>query len=114
MIVHLVSAENEDVVAAYKTIRKELEVFDKTLLDKKEIVIISKTDTTDSVDLENKKIKLEKELAKTVQTISLYEDTQTKKFSDTFLKVLQEDASHKKSMEISKIKHDDLDEDFDY
>ena len=44
MLVHLVSAENEDVAAAYRTIRGELEAFDSALIGKKEMIVLSKTD----------------------------------------------------------------------
>ncbi len=44
MIVHLVSAEHDDVCAAYHTIRKELELFEPTLAEKMEVVVLSKID----------------------------------------------------------------------
>jgi GTPase len=45
MIVHCVSLENEDCVAAYETVRKELEDFDQNILQKHEIVLLTKSDT---------------------------------------------------------------------
>lgn len=48
ILVHLVSAENEDVVSAYRTVRRELELFDSSLLEKEELVVLSKTDTVPS------------------------------------------------------------------
>ena len=47
MIAHLISLENEDVMEAYKTIRKELEAFDKELGEKEEIIVLTKTDIVD-------------------------------------------------------------------
>ncbi len=44
MLLHCVSLENEDVVAAYKTIRAELESYDATLAAKPEYIILTKTD----------------------------------------------------------------------
>ena len=44
ILAHLISLENEDIVETYKTVRKELEIFDKELLEKKEIVVLTKTD----------------------------------------------------------------------
>ena len=41
MIAHLVSLENEDVLAAYKTIRGELEAYDKDLAEKDEIILLT-------------------------------------------------------------------------
>lgn len=44
MLVHLIDAASPDILADYKTIRKELELFDKSLAKKKEILVISKID----------------------------------------------------------------------
>lgn len=43
-IFHCISVENEDLSVAYKTIRKEMEDFNKDLISKKEIVIVTKID----------------------------------------------------------------------
>ena len=47
MLVHLISAEEEDPAAAYQTIREELSAYDPTLLTKKELIVLSKTDMVD-------------------------------------------------------------------
>ena len=47
VLLHLVSAENPDIEAAYRTIRKELAVYDSNLSQKREIVVLSKTDLVD-------------------------------------------------------------------
>lgn len=44
---HCVSIENENLVEAYETIREEMESFNKELMTKKEIVIITKIDAVD-------------------------------------------------------------------
>ncbi len=54
VLVHLVSAENEDVLSAYTAIRKELGDFDKSLLDKKELVVLSKSDLVSKQETEEK------------------------------------------------------------
>jgi GTP-binding protein len=46
MLVHLVSATNDDVVKEYLTIREELGKYDPSLLTKKELIVLSKVDTT--------------------------------------------------------------------
>ena len=48
MLVHLISAEEENPAKAYETIRNELAAYDKALLEKKELVVLSKTDTVDT------------------------------------------------------------------
>lgn len=90
ILVHLVSAENDDVVASYDAIRAELEKFDKELMSKTEIVLLSKSDMTDQKDLDKKIKTLEKHTGKNVQAISLYEDGQLKTFAQDFLRVLDE------------------------
>ena len=73
VLAHLVSCENEDVCQAYKTIQKELEEYDPALLDKKQIVILSKTDAVDE-DVWQKQIKeLEKCSDSKVYPISILE-----------------------------------------
>lgn len=44
MLVHLISAEEEDPLRAYQTIRAELAAYDQALLEKRELVVLSKTD----------------------------------------------------------------------
>ena len=48
LLVHFISAENKDPKQAYLSIRKELEEFDKSLTDKKELIVISKIDLVDN------------------------------------------------------------------
>lgn len=96
ILVHLVSVEQEDVVASYKAIRAELEKFDKELIKKTEIILLSKSDMTDEKDIKNKIKLLEKASKSKVSPISLYEDTQVKDFGVHFLSVLDE---HSKSGE---------------
>ena len=47
MLLHLISLENEDVVAAYGAVRSELTKFGNGLTDKKEVIILTKTDMVD-------------------------------------------------------------------
>ncbi|MBJ6135770.1 GTPase ObgE [Ochrobactrum sp. Q0168] len=47
VLLHLVSAQEEDVAKAYKVIRSELEAYEHGLADKAEIVALSQIDTLD-------------------------------------------------------------------
>lgn len=87
-LIHLVSAENENVGDVYKTIRSELGKYDKELLEKEEVVVLSKIDTIDEKTLKEKVKELEKASKKEVITLSLYEDSSVKKFGDVLTKVL--------------------------
>lgn len=85
-LLHLVSLENEDVVSSYKTIRKELEDYDKELKDKEEFVILTKTDLVSEKILEEKKKELEKIVGKKVYTITAFDDKLVKQVLDEILK----------------------------
>jgi GTP-binding protein len=89
-LVHLVSADNEDVGAVYTTIRNELGAFDKKLLEKKEIVVLSKIDIVDEKALKEKVAVLKKvSKAKVVHTLSLYQDETVKEFGDALIQSIQ-------------------------
>ena len=47
VLLHLVSAVEEDVAKAYETVRRELELYDPELIEKPEIVALSQVDTVD-------------------------------------------------------------------
>lgn len=92
VLVHLVSAENDDVAKVYTTIREELGKYDKELLKREEIIVLSKIDTVDKATIMKEKIKaLEKaSKRKDVKTLSLYEDDTIKSFGDFLIKKLKE------------------------
>lgn len=89
ILVHLVSAENEEVGEVYTTIREELGKYDKNLLKLEEIVVLSKIDTVTKEEIAAKKKALEKASKKVVTTLSLYEDESVKKFGDVLITYLQ-------------------------
>lgn len=72
ILFHFVSAESEDPVQDYKTIRKELGTYNKALLKKQEYLFISKSDAIDQRDLKNKITKLKK-LNPAITAISIYD-----------------------------------------
>src|SRR3989344_87462 len=55
ILVHCISAENEDFKSVYQAVRSELKKFDTALLKKKEIILITKSDLSDA-DTINAKI----------------------------------------------------------
>lgn len=89
ILVHLIALDNEKPMQVYKEIRKELGVYDKNLLEKEEIIILTKTDLID----DKKKIeKIKKEfnkLGKPVFTLSLYDDESIKNLIDELVKLLR-------------------------
>ena len=101
MIAHLISFENlfkntTGMMKAYKEIRKELEKYDKNLnlgeegLSKKEeIIILTKSDTTDNSKIIEKKKKEFEKISKKVFVLSLYDDKSIKTFRDELVKILK-------------------------
>lgn len=88
MLAHLVSLENEDPMAVYETVRNELSAFDKVLADKREIIVLTKTDmvTPERVAEVTKQMK---KLRPEVFAISILDDIVTKSFQDELLKLLK-------------------------
>ena len=89
ILVHLVSAENDDVGQVYSTIREELGKYDKNLLKLQEVVVLSKIDTITKEEIGIKKKALEKASKKDVTTLSLYEDESVKKFGGVLITYLE-------------------------
>lgn len=72
---HCISMENEDLALAYKTIRDEMENFNKELLDKKEMVIFTKTDAIDEKTAKDRMAVFKKKFPKVkVHSLSIYDD----------------------------------------
>jgi GTPase len=70
VLLHLVSAQEEDVAKAYKTVRKELKAYSKLLADKLEIVALSQIDTVDDETRDAKLAALKKAAKKTPLALS--------------------------------------------
>jgi GTPase len=70
VLLHLVSAQENDVAKAYKTVRKELKLYGAGLIDKPEIVALSQVDTIDEETKLAKLAELKKACKKTPLTIS--------------------------------------------
>lgn len=88
MLLHLISLENEDVLAAYKTMRKELDNFGNGLPEKEEIILLTKTDLVDEKTVEAAKKKLAK-LGREIYAISVIDDVSIKTFRDMLIAKLR-------------------------
>ena len=88
MLVHLVSAENEEVGEEYKVIREELGKFDPELLKREEIVVLSKTDMVSEEEKKEKLAVLKKASGKDVFELSLFDDEKVKAFGDLLVQTL--------------------------
>jgi len=88
LLVHCISVENEDVLAVYKTIRKELKGYSPVLDKKPEIIFLTKNDLGTESEIKEKLSALKK-TKKKVYSISIYntEDIETiKLLFATFVK----------------------------
>jgi GTP-binding protein len=88
MLVHLVSAEQENLVAAYKGVRTELTSFGKGLAEKPELVVLSKADLISAEEQENALKALREASGKEAIAISIADDALLKSFSDRLAKEL--------------------------
>ena len=88
MLLHCLSLENEDLVKAYKVIRKELKEYGTELAEKKEVIILTKTDLVDKKTLE-KSIKKISKLNKNVITVTILDDKSIKNLKDKLIKILR-------------------------
>ncbi len=86
LLVHLISAENEDPAKIYSVIRDELKAFDSSLLDKPELIVLSKVDLLDLYELQNKLRELKK-ISKSEPLLLTLNDTRV---LDDFKKTLIE------------------------
>lgn len=94
MLVHMIDAASEDYAADYKVIRGELGNFKKEMLEKKELLVISKVDNLNLADKEVKKDfdKKVKALAKAAGQepiqLSLYDESSVKNFEKLLRDIL--------------------------
>jgi GTP-binding protein len=70
VLLHLVDATQDDVVGAWRTVRKELKSYGAKLDRKPEILALNKIDAVDKDELKEKQAKLAKAARKEVQLIS--------------------------------------------
>ncbi len=87
VLLHLISLENEDVVSVYEGIRKELERYDEGLGDKKEVIILTKTDMVDGEKIRSAREALSK-FNKEILEVSVLDDEAVKKISDELTRTL--------------------------
>lgn len=91
LILHCVSAENEDVKTSYKTIRGELGAYAHELTEKPELIILTKTDALADEAEVAKKLKALKALNKKAEVVavSIIDPESIKKLSETVINKLK-------------------------
>lgn len=88
-LLHLVSASQEDPLAAYREVRKEIEAFGRNLAKKKEVIILSKIDLATPEESETKMQLLARETGREVLAVSVIDESSLKKLSDRLTKILK-------------------------
>jgi len=80
-LLHLISCEESQPVSAYEIVRKELLLYNKDILSKPEIILLTKIDMISQEDLEHK-IREFKKIKKEVIPVSVLDDTTIKNLKD--------------------------------
>ncbi len=88
ILLHLVSADQDDLLATYGEVHKEVELFGHGLPLKREIIVLSKTDLISPKECKAKIQLLEKETGREVLSVSISDKKLLKKFSDQLIKIL--------------------------
>ncbi len=84
MLVHFIDATLADPLKTYHIVRKELEEYGHALTNKKELILLTKTDLIDKETL-GKRIKDLKTLGKQIETISIYNEADIEKLKKLLL-----------------------------
>ena len=88
ILLHLVSVEQDDPLVAYREVRKEIESFGHGLAEKREIIILSKTDLVSPKECETKVQLLTNTTGREVFKVSIENKKILKTFADQLSVVL--------------------------
>ncbi len=87
LLLHCVSSDSTDPASDYEVVRKELGKFNKSLLDKKELILLTKSDLVDEEETKKTKAKL-KNLDRKIVSTSIHDEGSL----DSLLKILQQSS----------------------
>lgn len=87
-LVHVISSEESDPREAYKIVRKELELYNKEIIDKPEVIVLSKTDLLTEKEVTEKLGSLEG-LSEHIFPASIIDEESIKKLSDFLTKTFK-------------------------
>lgn len=89
MLLHCISVEEDDVLARYRIVRDELLRYSPALSEKEEAVILTKTDTRGSAEVERLRTELEKNTGAAVLAVSVLDDEALKRLRDELVSRLR-------------------------
>lgn len=90
ILLHLVSSSQDDPIAAYREVRTEIENFGHGLGEKREIVVLSKTDLLTPEEIDSRMKMLAKETGREVLSVSIADDAALKIFGDRLTAIFAE------------------------
>ncbi len=99
VLLHLIDGTQEDVSAAYKTIRGELEAYADHLAKKEEILVLNKIDSLFDEEIDEKVTELEKLSGKKVKTISAVAGDHVEELLFTLIDMIGVDKKAEKEKE---------------
>ena len=108
MLLHLVSAQEEKVGKAYKTVKHELEAYGNDLTDKPEIVALSQIDVLDEAELKKKTKELAKACGKTPFQISAVTGKGMTEVLRALRDIIVEENAEEKPAKVPKLRHRDI------
>lgn len=84
LLIHCIDATTENVNQTYETVRKEFEAYSKALLEKQEIILLTKIDLVSAAELKIKMAEL-KSIGEPIYPISLYQEDTIEKLRTLIL-----------------------------
>ena len=90
LLVHLISLENEDLMSTYTMIRDELKQFDPELVEKPEIIVLTKTDLCDDLSVIETAQKEMQKINPDVYPISFLDDPSIQQLKDVLITRIKE------------------------
>ena len=89
IICHCIDSGEEDPEKIYKIVRREFSTFNKLLLDKKEIILLTKSDTVDEKVIKSRKKTLSK-INNDIIVVSVYNDIQLENLKNKIIELLED------------------------
>jgi len=87
VLLHCIDSANDDPKKTYETVRKEFEQYNEKLLDKPEIILITKTDLVDAKKV-SQMVKMFEKKNQKVLTCSIYDPESIEALKQTLEKFL--------------------------
>jgi GTP-binding protein len=88
VLFHCIAADTEDLKKTYSIVHKELKAFSPTLVEKPEIILITKSDLVDEKQLK-KQVTAARKLADQVRTVTILDDASIKELQDAIIGIFR-------------------------